>query len=81
MRVDFTFSASRSSTRNAKQFSINIHEFYKILKESNVVNINNNSDCYIEFAGTTFMKKRRIHLLGKNAAIRSTDLINIYRGG
>lgn len=63
MRVDFTFSVSRSSTRNPKQSSINMHEFYKILKESNVVNINNNSGCYFEFAGTTLMKKRRIHLL------------------
>lgn len=42
MRIDFTFSANRSSTRHSKQSSINIHEFYKILKESNVVNINNN---------------------------------------
>lgn len=55
--------------------------FIRFQKNQIVVNINNNSGCYIEFAGTTFMKKRRIHLLGKNAAIRSTDLFNIYRAG
>lgn len=41
-RVDFTFSSNRSSTKYPKQSLTNIKEFYKILKESNVVNVNNN---------------------------------------
>lgn len=41
-RVDFTFSCNRSSTKYQKQYLANIKEFYKILKESNVVNVNNN---------------------------------------
>ena len=40
-RVDFTFSSNRSSTKYSKQFSENIKEFYKILEDSNVVNVNN----------------------------------------
>jgi excision endonuclease subunit uvrD len=41
-RVDFTFSSNRSSTKYQKQSLTNIKEFYKILIESNVVNVNNN---------------------------------------
>ena len=41
-RVDFTFSSNRSLTKYQKQSLMNIKEFYKILKESNVVNVNNN---------------------------------------
>lgn len=41
-RVDFTFSSNRSSTKYQKQSFTNIKEFYKILEESNVVNVNNN---------------------------------------